>query len=73
MSNSTAVPSDAPDIVLENVERTPSFEQELQRLINSHSQENGSDTPDFILAQYMQNCLTNFNIAVNARTKWYKQ
>jgi hypothetical protein len=76
VSDSTAVPkevSDAPDLVPENVERTPSFEQELESLINKHSEENGSNTPDFILARYMMNCLTSFNVATNARTQWYKK
>jgi hypothetical protein len=54
----------------ETVER-PTFEGELRSLINRFSKENGSDTPDFILAQYMNNCLTNFNEAVTARTNWY--
>jgi len=47
------------------------FAQELERLINQHSRENGSDTPDFILADYMENCLISYNAAVNAREKWY--
>lgn len=47
------------------------FQDELQRLINRHSQENNSGTPDFILAQYIQNSLNAFNLAVNEREKWY--
>lgn len=50
---------------------TPSFERELQDLINRHSVENGSDTPDFILAQYMLTCLTAYQNAVNSRDKWF--
>jgi hypothetical protein len=48
-----------------------SFRHELQRLINSVSMENGSNTPDWILADYLSNCLQNFDLAVNAREKWY--
>ncbi len=44
---------------------------ELTALLNKHSVENGSDTPDFILADYMLNCLTAFDEAVKARTQWY--
>lgn len=33
--------------------------------------ENGSNTPDFILAQYLVNCLLSFNSAVQCREKWY--
>jgi hypothetical protein len=47
------------------------FEKELKRLINSISMENGSNTPDFILARYLTACLENFNNAVHARDKWY--
>jgi hypothetical protein len=35
------------------------------------SAENGSNTPDFILAQYLTSCLAAFDEAVNAREKWY--
>lgn len=48
------------------------FRDELAALINKHSQENGSDTPDFILAAYLDDCLRAFNSAVTARTIWYK-
>jgi len=43
----------------------------LRNLINSHRIENMSDTPDFILANYLKNCLENFAEAVNARETWY--
>ena len=44
------------------------FEKELAELINKHSKEGGSDTPDFILAQYVSHCLRAFDIAVQCRT-----
>lgn len=47
------------------------FEKELTILINKYSQENGSNTPDFILAKYLFWCLQNFNEAINYREKWY--
>jgi hypothetical protein len=47
------------------------FLSELERLINCYSMENGSDTPDFILAQYLTACLKAFDETVVARTKWY--
>lgn len=47
------------------------FEKELEKLINRHSQENGSNTPDFILALYLGNCLRAFNQAVNRREGHY--
>ena len=45
-------------------DETP-FEQELTSLINKYSMENGSNTPDFILANYLQDCLRIFNVTVN--------
>lgn len=43
------------------------FKQELETLINRFSLENGSDTPDFILASYLWDCLNAFNHAVSWR------
>lgn len=47
------------------------FEQALTNLINGYSIENGSDTPDFILAAYIAQSLAAFNHAVNDREQWY--
>jgi len=47
------------------------FRRKLQNLINSESKENGSNTPDFMLAQYLVDCLNAFDAAVAAREKWY--
>jgi hypothetical protein len=47
------------------------FRKELERLLNCMSMENRSDTPDFILAQYMTDCLEAHDRAVNRREVWY--
>lgn len=47
------------------------FRTELEKLINIHCKENGSDTPDFILAQYLVGCLNNFDKTVQRREEWY--
>lgn len=47
------------------------FRKELETLINKHSLENGSDTPDFILANYLTKCLEAFDTALVARERWY--
>lgn len=47
------------------------FEQELMALINRHSMENGSDTPDFLLARYLVACLETFHSIVMRREEWY--
>lgn len=51
--------------------RAEKFKKELCSLINSQSIENGSDTPDFILAEYLFNCLLAFENSTNARNRWY--
>ena len=48
-----------------------SFKKELEDLINSHSKENGSDTSDFILAEYLNDCLLVFDKAVKRRREWW--
>ena len=52
-------------------EKRSAFEAELKQLINRHSLENGSDTPDFILAAYLVDCLDTFNRISVWRQKWY--
>lgn len=47
------------------------FEKELTNLINRHSKESGSNTPDFILAALLHNVLDAFNTAVQARDRWH--
>jgi hypothetical protein len=47
------------------------FYTELERLINIHSMENHSNTPDWILANYLKDCLIAFNKATNTRHVWY--
>ncbi len=52
-------------------ETNPTFEKDLEHLINYYSKENGSDTPDFILANYLSRCLDAFNDTLQEREKWY--
>ena len=47
------------------------FEIALRDAINHHSKENGSNTPDFILAQYLAGCLAVYDTAVQQRETWY--
>jgi hypothetical protein len=48
-----------------------SFEKELEFLLNKYSRENDSNTPDFVLAKYLVNCLHTWNDSVSAREVWY--
>ena len=49
------------------------FREELIILINRYSIENGSDTPDFILADYLISCLHNFDVTVSRREGWHER
>jgi hypothetical protein len=64
-------------LVAQAVQRADSimstFRDELQALINRYSKENGSDTPDFILASYLEQCLKAFDQATKDRDAWYGQ
>ena len=51
--------------------KEPTFHDELTNLINKYSMENGSNTPDFILASYLQQCLATFNDIMKNREDWY--
>ena len=47
------------------------FKRELEALINKWSRENGSNTPDFILAEHLVQCLINFDAGIRERERWY--
>lgn len=55
----------------EFAERQTSFRKGLETLLNQHSRENESNTPDFILADYLTGCLRAFDSAVRMRADWY--
>jgi hypothetical protein len=55
-----------------NEEETESpLRSELKSLLNRHSAESPSNTPDHILADYLVHCLDAFNYAVRHRADWY--
>ena len=47
------------------------FIEDLTSLLNIQSEENGSNTPDFILAQYLEGCLRIYESAVQQRETWH--
>lgn len=49
------------------------FQKELTSLINRYSKENKSNTPDFILAEYMNECLLIFERIIAKRDEWYEK
>lgn len=54
-------------------ERDPysEFQNELAALINKHSLENRTDTPDFILARYVVEALEALERHHHAKKSWY--
>jgi len=60
---STMTNLDAPD--------TQTFREKLEHLMNCKNMESGSDTPDFILAEFLADSLAAFDKAVKRRSDWY--
>jgi hypothetical protein len=44
---------------------------DISAAINRNSAENGSDTPDYILAEYLVACLEALEKTIKLRGKWY--
>jgi len=47
--------------------------RELTDLLNAHGADSRSGTPDFVLAEYLLNCLKSFDMAVIRRDSWQGQ
>lgn len=45
--------------------------KKFTRFVNENSLEKGSDTPDFMLAEYLFNCLQNYNDIMQRRERWW--
>lgn len=54
------------------MKNTNELRSAIEKEINKYSAENGSGTPDFILAQYLIDCLAAFDKATKARESWYR-
>ncbi len=48
------------------------FEEKLSSLINKHSMENTSNTPDYLLAKYLIMCFDAYSLTVKQRDTWFK-
>lgn len=59
------------DPTQKELETDTEFRRDLAAVLNRHSRENGSNTPDFILADYLLGCLEGFDRCASAREKWY--
>ena len=74
MSLTTPLPPEPDKIEDTDALMTPKvmkFREELEQLLNKHSKENESNTPDFLLAGYLVRSLMNFDTAVYRRDQWY--
>lgn len=60
---------DPDEIELEH--KLDSFKKELAFLVNKYSLENQTDTPDYVIADYLVRCLRNWNTTYQEREKWY--
>lgn len=60
-----------PKEVADLADELAELRKELEHAINRTSSENGSNTPDFILAEFLVDCLVAWNKAVKAREEWY--
>ena len=47
------------------------FSKELEDLINKNCIEDDSDTPDFLLAEYLIGCLEMYSRVTKKRDKWF--
>ena len=47
------------------------FRNEFEKLINCHGAENGSNTPDFLLAEFLTAQLRLWDQFVTRREQWY--
>jgi hypothetical protein len=45
--------------------------EDLAAVINAHGLENGSNTPDFLLARFLERCITTWDRATRERDDWY--
>lgn len=54
-----------PEFIMSNLRK------EIEQTLNRECAEDKSDTPDFILADYLIDCLNAFDKAVNSRRNWY--
>lgn len=63
-----------PEPINAEIGKTPDpyhkFHRELESLINRHSLENRTDTPDFILADYVVECLRALEHQHRAKVAW---
>lgn len=59
-----------PEMIDEEYE---SLKKEIAGLLNKYSQENRSNTPDYMLADFMLGCLNVYENTIRSRTEWFER
>lgn len=52
-------------------ESREALKRDIEAAINRHSGESQSNTPDFLLAEYLMRCFDAFTMLSRARERWY--
>lgn len=47
------------------------FEKELEELLNKYSKDNDTETPDWLLVEYLSGCLETYKTTIKAREQWF--
>ena len=55
----------------ENKDREVEFKKELTSLLNRHGWDNACETPDHILADYVEKCLCNYCSTISRNIAWH--
>lgn len=50
----------------------PPFRSALTALLNSYSKENSSNTPDYLLANFLIGCMDVYDLTVRRRDEWFR-
>ena len=65
------VPTGMELMVYDSPSLCDAFRRELTAVLNKYSLENGSNTPDYMLADYLIECLRALDTTLRARARWY--
>lgn len=71
MSGIRKAPNVKDAVILELQTPAQKLEQDLERVLNHHSAENESNTPDYVLASLLKNTLATWNLHTKERDRWY--
>ena len=55
----------------DNLTKLEAFKKDIAYVINKHSMECDSNTPDYVLADFLYRCLSAFHKGTNNRTEFY--